>query len=32
MCQKDWRRNIDGPKHKRKKEIKTGKEFWVIEN
>jgi hypothetical protein len=30
MDQKDRRRNIGGPKQKRKKEIKIGKDFWAI--
>jgi hypothetical protein len=29
MSQKDRRRNIGGPKWKRKKEIKYGKDFWA---
>jgi hypothetical protein len=30
MDQKDRRRNIGGPKQKRKKEIKIGKDFWAV--
>jgi hypothetical protein len=32
MSQKDKRRNTGEPKQKRKKEIKTGKDFWAVEN
>jgi hypothetical protein len=32
MGQKDRRRNTDGPKLKRKKEIKIWKVFWAVEN
>jgi hypothetical protein len=32
MGQKDRRRNIGRPKQKRKKEIKTGMDFWAAEN
>jgi hypothetical protein len=32
MSQKDWKMNTDGPKQKRKNGIKTGKDFWAVEN
>jgi hypothetical protein len=32
MRQKDRRRNNDGSKQKRKKEIKTVNDFWAAEN
>jgi hypothetical protein len=32
MGQKDRRRNTSRPKWKSKKEIKTGNNFWAVEN